>query len=357
MTNVGTSAVYRIDPLRDSRWATLVDRHPRASIFHTVGWLEALRRTYGYRPVVFATSPPTGELKNGIVFASVRSWLTGRRIVSLPFSDHCDPLFDSADELRFMMEYLQADLEREGWKYIEVRPTNGSLGRTAMDYGFQPASAYCLHRIDLQPGLDEIFRGFDKDSVQRRIRRAERAGLIETCGRSDDLLQKFYSLLILTRKRHHLPPQPFLWFRNLVECLGEAVEVRVASAAKGNRPVAALMTLRFKDKVVYKYSASDKEFNYLGATPLLLWRVIENAKAGGATELDLGRSDEGNHGLIAFKDKWVKHSIRLVYFQFPPPSHVGASANWRLRLAKRVFACLPNSLLTAAGRSVYRHVG
>ena len=47
---------YQIDPTKDARWAELVERHPKASVFHTVGWLKTLRRTYGYEPVAFTTS-------------------------------------------------------------------------------------------------------------------------------------------------------------------------------------------------------------------------------------------------------------------------------------------------------------
>ena len=45
-----------------------LEKHPAASIFHTPGWLEALRRTYGYEPVAFTTSPPGHPLTNGSPF-------------------------------------------------------------------------------------------------------------------------------------------------------------------------------------------------------------------------------------------------------------------------------------------------
>ena len=102
----GTSAVsdkakeasavcYEIDPLRDERWASLVESHPHASVFHSNNWLKALRSVYGYEPVVMTTCPPGARLTNGLVFCRVNSWLTGRRLVSLPFSDHCEPLIGS----------------------------------------------------------------------------------------------------------------------------------------------------------------------------------------------------------------------------------------------------------------------
>ena len=84
--------VHQIDPLQDPRWAELLQAHPQASIFHTPGWLESLQRTYGYEPLVLTTSPPGSALTNGVVFCRVKSWLTGERLVSVPFADHCQPL-------------------------------------------------------------------------------------------------------------------------------------------------------------------------------------------------------------------------------------------------------------------------
>jgi len=68
--------VYSFDPLEDARWTECVARHPKASIFHTSGWLRALQRTYCFEPIAFTTSRPTDDLLNALVFSAVRSWLT-----------------------------------------------------------------------------------------------------------------------------------------------------------------------------------------------------------------------------------------------------------------------------------------
>src|SRR5271163_255271 len=88
------------------RWSEFVERHSRSSIFHTVGWLEALRRTYGYEPIVLTTSPAGRELQNGLVLCQVNSWWTGRRLVSVPFADHCEPLVNDADEFNGVLSAL-----------------------------------------------------------------------------------------------------------------------------------------------------------------------------------------------------------------------------------------------------------
>jgi hypothetical protein len=50
---VSLSTCYKVDPLSDSRWADLVEEHPRASLFHSPNWLRALRAVYGYELDVY----------------------------------------------------------------------------------------------------------------------------------------------------------------------------------------------------------------------------------------------------------------------------------------------------------------
>src|SRR5260370_19870914 len=72
-----TMNVYSFDPLQDPRWARFVQGHPRASVFHTSGWLRSLQRTYRFAPIAFTTSGPAEDLGHALVFCGVRSWLTG----------------------------------------------------------------------------------------------------------------------------------------------------------------------------------------------------------------------------------------------------------------------------------------
>lgn len=345
---------YPINPIKDARWAEFVQRHPNSSVFHTVPWLQALHRTYGFEPTAFTTSPPSGRLENGLVFCCVRSWLTGTRLVSLPFSDHCEPLFDSTEELAFLMRHLQTDLDQQNWRYLELRPAVRNLGETGVEIGLFAVRSYFLHTLSLNPNQEELFRSFDRDCVQRRIQRAERARLTERCGNSDDMLKKFYRLFILTRARHCLPPIPYVWFRNLVECFGGGVEIRLA--CKDRMPLSAILTLRFRDGVYFKYGCSDARFNRFGATSWLLWRAIAAAKSGGASHFDMGRTDDGNGGLMAFKNHWVPQPTRAVYWRFPDCPLLDSSENWKLRVAKRAFSRLPNRALVIIGRLAYRHV-
>ncbi len=346
---------YRLDPIQDPRWGSFVRVHPRASVFHTVEWLRTLRRTYGYTAVAFTTTQPGTDLTNGLVFCQVESWLTGRRLVSLPFSDHSEPLCDSTDELRLLIQFMRAVREEQSWKYLQIRPLKARFGQVGAECGFVPCEEYYLHALDLRPCLDDLFCSFDRDSVQRRIQRAERAGLIEKCGRSHDLLKDFYSLFVLTRRRQRVPPTPYLWFCNLVDEMDQALEMRVAY--KDAHPVAAMLTLQFKDTTYYKYGCSDARFNNYAATPWLFWKAITSAKSKGATRFDFGRTEPDNSGLLAFKNQWVPNPRSLVYWRYPGGSVRRPVTHPKWNVAKSAFALLPAELQIMVGKVLYPHVG
>lgn len=347
--------VHKVDPLRDSRWAEMLARHPNASIFHSVPWLEALRRTYGYIPSVLTTSGPGEPLQNGIVFSEVRSWITGRRLVSLPFSDHCELLWDQPEAANSLLRYLATERERGQWSYVEIRSRDQQFGDLSAGTDFRKTNTYFLHEIDLNPSADKIFRSFHKSSIQRRIRHAELVGLQEVSGNGDELVEVFYGLFVQTRRRHKLPPQPRVWFRNLRDSLGDALTVRVAY--KDGMAVAAILTLRFKDIVYYKYGASDTQFHKLGAGPWLMWRAIRDAKETGASRFDLGRSEETHAGLVKYKSHWTEQTTQLTYWRCVGRWYPTRAEHRTLNLGKHVFAHTPQPMLTLFGEFFYKHIG
>jgi CelD/BcsL family acetyltransferase involved in cellulose biosynthesis len=345
------AGAYELDPLRDPRWGALVDSHPRALVFHSPNWLRALRTVYGYEPVVVTTCPPGARLTNGFVFCCVKSWLTGRRFVSLPFSDHCEPLVDNPGEADNLLVRMRRYVDEDKYKYIEIRPVSYEpSNHTQMG----KSVSYCFHRLDLRPSTQELFRNFHKDCVQRKIRRAEREKLEYEEGASEDLLQKFHRLLVMTRRRQFLPPQPIEWFRGLIAAFGNDLKIRVVS--KDGVAVSSILTLSHKKSMVYKYGCSDAESNRFGGTALLFWKTIQEAKDGGFEELDLGRSDTDNPGLVAFKEHWGAPRTLLHYWTYPHrPSR--PTAGWKKSLARKVVSAAPDLALITVGKLLYRHIG
>jgi CelD/BcsL family acetyltransferase involved in cellulose biosynthesis len=342
--------LYEIDPVRESRWTDLVRRCDLSSIFHTAGWLEALRRTYDYQPVAFTDAGPGEPLRNGLLFCRVRSWMTGRRLVSLPFSDHCEPLIESRETLQEMASLLKARTSDEG-QYIELRP----LASTLEADGFSMAARYHHHLIDLRPDVRTLFAGFHKNHIQRTIRRALRFGVTTEIGRSSALLKEFYTLHAATRRRHGLPVQPVNWFRNLVDCLGEDLDILLARYQ--DCPIAAMVTATHKKTIVYKYGCSDAAKHRYGGPSLLFWVAIQRAKEQGLAEFDLGRSDWDDKGLLAYKNHLGAQRATLSYFRCALGSTRARNfSGWSSGL-RMAYSLAPSTLRTRVGSGLYRHFG
>jgi len=342
--------LYTLDPLLDPRWDALVASHPDASVFHTKGWLSALAKTYGYRPVVLTSAAPDKELLDGVAFCEVMSWLTGPRLVSLPFSDHAQPLFTNGQDTLESPEWFQAAHFRDGWQYVELRPISWE---TRPRSTLVPGQEFWLHLLDLTPSLQRLFRDLHKDCVQRRIRKAERERLTYECSCSEKLLSDFYKLHMITRRRLHLLPQPKAWFRNLLAEMGSNAKIQVVR--KNDTPIGAILSLRHSGKVIYKYGCSDKRLHHLGAMPFLFWKLIEESKTEGAEQIDFGRTDLDNPGLIVFKDRLGATRKKLTYLRYPRSDGTSWMRWPSVRIAKTLVASLPDTIVSNIGSLVYRH--
>jgi hypothetical protein len=346
--------IQAIDPIRDPRWPELVLGHPRATVFHTPQWLDALRRTYGYQPVAYVTDGSGSELSGGIPFCEVDSWLTGRRLVSLPFSDHCQPLVESGGELDAVLGTLQRlSLERR-WRYVQLRPLVTEPLGSLDGSGFGREDAEYHYRLDLRADLDTLFRGL-KTVLRYDVRRAERASLRYMVGRDPEMVAAYFRLHVMTRSKQGVPPQPLAWFRNLADCLGEMLEVHLL--LQDDTPIAGLVTIRFRDQFMWKYSASDPMRNGTGLGKSLMWKSICRAKELGASTLDMGRCDRDNVGLAQFKERWGAVPTDLHYLRFPAPSSKPGRSRWMSEASRSIAPRLPAAMLAVAGRVAYRHVG
>jgi lipid II:glycine glycyltransferase (peptidoglycan interpeptide bridge formation enzyme) len=271
-------------------------------------------------------------------------------MVSIPFSDHTAILLKGPEEFYLVVDALKCKMQVSQCRYVELRPTQDMPFE---DAGFTKAAPFYLHTIDLDRGLDSIYRRFHKDCVQRKIRRSEREGLSYSEGRHEEMLEHFYGLLLMTHKRHHTPPQPRLWFSNLAASLGERMTVRIAS--KHGKPIAAIVTLTYKNAMTYKYGCSDARFHGLGGMASLLWRSIQEAKTKGMQVFDLGRSDISHTGLIAFKEHWGAERRPLRYWRYSGETFK-TRHRFEFNTLKNLLPLAPNAVLRLGGPFLYRHI-
>lgn len=346
--------IYSVDPCEDPRWLDLIWKHPAATAFHHPGWLAALRAMYNYPVMAFTTTPPSQPLTNGLPFCLVTTLLTNSRLISLPFTDHLSPLESSVEESMTLLKSCERMAGVRGCRYVELRPASPSPFME--DLAFKPSRREVLHRIDLRPSIEELHKALNYATIRRKINRAGNEGLRFETGTSDELLDDFYGLMVRTRRRHGVPPQPRAWFRTVLSHLPDVARLRLAYA--GRTPIAAMFTLEHGSSFIYKYAASDPERSQTGAAVLLVWQAIQYAKQAGYRWFDMGRTDAAHTGLATYKERWGAQPSPLIYYSCPPPEGGESSVSKAIaRLSMPIVRRMPTSLFVLMGRVLYRHVG
>ena len=340
--------MQRINPAEDSNWNALLAAQPRRSFFHTAEWAKVLADTYGYAPVYFGAGAADGR-SSWLPLMEVDSWLTGRRGISLPFTDDCAPLCAEAETFQTIFRDAVAYGKSRGWKYIESR------GGRELFHEVPASLSFYGHSLDLTAGEDELFSRLES-SVRRAIRKAEKSGVTVEVLQSQEAVRVFYALQCLTRKKHGLPPQPLRFFLNIHRHVLSQNMGMVVLARHQGRPVAGSVHFNFGGQAIYKYGASDETYQDLRGGNLVMWTAIKEHVRRGVRHLDLGRTSVGNEGLRKFKLGWGAAEYRIEYVKFDLKKNkfvtdADGSSGWHTRVFRR----LPVFLSRALGGVLYRH--
>jgi CelD/BcsL family acetyltransferase involved in cellulose biosynthesis len=332
----------------DPGWLQLARQSDQATAFHLPEWSEAVSQTYGFPSFVLAMRGVDGGFLAGLPVMEVRDIVGRRRLVSLPFTDHCPPLHaanvDPADFARSLVHWQAAG----GVPGLEVRAALPSVeGALTQTVGTR-------HLVHLGPDSEALFRGLHRNRIQKRVRRAREYGVEVTLSRSPADLETFYRLHCQTRHRQGVPVQPLRFIRNIWEKVIQAGHGFVILATVQERPVATALFLVWNHHLIYKYGASDSAYWKLGVNFLVHWTAMEWGCVNGYRTYDFGRTDAGHESLREFKAAWGSDEVELSH------TYVGAAgeASGRGRAAeilKQVIRHSPAVVGRAVGEVLYRY--
>jgi hypothetical protein len=345
------NSFQRLDPLEVPGWDRLLSSRPGQCFFHSSAWAGVLRDTYGHRPFYFTRSEGA-NLEALIPVMEVASPLTGTRGVSLPFSDECSVVAGDTIPSGKLLEEVLAFGRARRWRYFECRGDCGG-GRDGRP---QPSSSFFGHELDLTVGEKQLFSQLGSD-VRRAIRKAQKAGLKVELSQTLESVRTYYKLHCKTRKRHGLPPQPFVFFLNIFRhVLARRLGVVVLASLK-NAPVAGAIFCNFGRQVLYKFGASDAKFQSSRGNNLVMWEAIKWFAEKGYERMRFGRTSIGNQGLRRYKLGFGTREYPISYLRYDFRSNgyvtgTDRSSGWHTRL----FGSLPIWALGIVGRLVYPHL-
>lgn len=331
--------IVEIDPLNDPRWSDLESRMPYGSIFTSSKWLRVLQRSYDFAIRCTAIEDASGRLTAAVPHVSI-SDVRGKRLVSLPFSDYCDPLVaDSTTWSRL----ASALVEHRVPLTFRALHNEAILG----DSAFTQYKDAKWHSVDLTRPIDEIWSSVDSSS-RRAIRKSQKQEVQIRPAENKDDLRKFYELHAGVRnQKYRMLAQPYSFFDCIWdEFLGKGDGFLLLAEAE-DRVVAGTMYLRHGDTIYYKFNASDLGQLQLRPNDLLVWEGIRRAKEElGCASFDFGLSDSDQEGLLRFKRKFATEEKTIRFMQH-------RSTRWETRTSEAEWShVLPALTELFTGKSV-----
>jgi len=349
-------------PKQDAEWDSFVTRHPQGLVYHLSAWNRVLRDAFPHIHGQFLVlrKNADGQFQAGLPVYTVKSWLLGKRIVSVPFASFCDPLISSAAELDMLLQEVQGLLKRSKARQIEIRTTNSTLLSASP---LTAGSGYKHHYLSLEKDREALFQSFAKSSVRQKIGQATNAGVLAEAREDESSLKVCHHILAETRRRHALPVLPYSFFHAMGRWLRPG-HLKVFIASHAGKPVAFHLILAFKDLWISEYSGN-AEAAPVGTNQLLYWETIKQAHAAGAKTFSFGRTSNTNEGLLAYKRRWA--TVERDVFDFTltangePQAQTESSQPRELspsyQFVRMLLSKAPLPIYRMIGNYCYRHLG
>ena len=341
------------DDTEITKWDEFVESHPLGTPYHLSCWLRTIQKTYLFEPVLYVYKEANGEMAGVFPFFLIKSFFTGTRFVSLPFSDYGGPLFKENINENELLSIIKKDYGSSA-KYIEIRSVIHG------DTDFKCHNYYKHHVLNLETDLDKIKQKINKRTIQYSIRKAEKAGVEIKEENSQYGMDEFCRLNTLTRKKHGVPSQPKIFFTNLLDNVILKGHGFILLAIYDSKVIASSFFLKFSKQIHYKFNASDPEYlKKLSANHLLTWTAIKKGISEKYIYMDFGRTSPDNHGLMRYKSMWGMDCFDVPYYYYP--KIIGATSikesGIHYRIMTSIWRSLPDAALEKISGIIYKHLG
>lgn len=350
------ACIEYINPARDERWDRFVESHDYGWVCHLSGWKEVLESSFSHMKGFYPVILEGPRIKAALPVFEVNSWLTGRRLVSIPFASLCDPLVASSDELEELFSSVLSLLRKLRAGKIEIRAFHSLplLDKKQVTCN----KHYKTHYLDLQKP-EILQKKFHRTCVRQKISRAVKSNFVLRTARTEEDIEQFYILYCMTRQKLGLPSQPCAFFKNIWRVFSPSGKVQVIFAMKDGQFASALMLLRFRDRVSAEYLGWNNAFTEMSPNHFVFWEAIKAAYADGFKIFDFGRTSPLSESLMDFKSRWGTEVADLpqLYYPATQTSAAGHANSRKYMIINKLCRKSPDFIYPILGNFCYRHLG
>jgi len=339
-------------------WDAFVRQHPLGWMCALSNWQHVIESAFPHirGQVITLRDAESGTIRAGLPLYTVKSWLLGTRLVSVPFATLSDPLVTNHEQFSALLEQAVGLSKREHASSIEVRAWKHRTPESRTP--FTQIAPYRHQFVRLDKSQDELWRQLHATTIRQRIKRAIRNGIAISEGNASEDIAIFCRLLSVSRRRLGLPFLPERFFRSLCESFENTGYVRILIARHASRPVAVALFLDYGETTLVEYIGEDAMMQAMGAGKLLYWEAMRDAHARGRSVFSMGRTHNTNEGLMRYKERWGAVSEPLTRFFWPAPAKPEpVLTSPRYQVAQAVFRHAPYPVCRLLGAFFYRHWG
>lgn len=336
------------NPVNIQEWNEKLLPFHQANIFHTSMWARVLSNTYGYDSQ-YIIGKKKGQVVSLMPLMHIMSPITGKRGVSLPFTDVCPILISEESHKKILWNQALEQAKANQWNYIETRSNQ------LLDPETPVSTQFYEHKVMLNAEPEQLFQRM-KSSTRRNIRKAEQSKVTIQHEQSLDAMKLFYQLHSLTRKRHGMPIQPWEFFKNIYKYILQTDHGFISIAYYQDKPIASSVYFYFGQNALYKFGASNLDYQSVRPNDLIQWNAIKHFQSTGFKSLSLGRTDWGHEGLRRYKlglgteESIIKyHKYDIKKKQFNQVDLENENAGFHMKNA-------PIIVLKMIGQFAYKHV-
>lgn len=339
-------------------WDAFVASNERGTLYHQSKWQRVVEGAFPHIRGHFlaVVKSDSDAIIAGMPLYEVRSWILGNRLVSSPYSNWCDPLVSSDEQLELLLAEARKLGDSLGVKRIEIKCR--ATRRENLPEGWRVHDAWKLHTTQLNQTEKDLWAKLSRTAVRLLIRKAEKRGIEVAIETNATATREFYDVFLETRRNLGLPAIPYRYFESLRSSLSDESGVLFV-ARKSGEMLGAVWLLKGPREAHLEFAASGTGATKSGTMQLLYWRAMQYAQKKACKEFSFGRTAKDSQGLLVYKRRWntTEEDLFLLISDGNKKSKPSRLRAIGKRFFHRAQQVLPRPIYRRLGSFMYRHWG
>lgn len=341
--------IISVNPkISQKEWEDYVFKHPEGNVYHLPAWKEVLEESFAnYQPFYLFAFDAKKKLSGILPLFQVRSFLTGKRMVSLPFSYVCGPIADSDEIGKILLKEAKKICQKNQSDYLEIRCFNPKNIR------WQLSQYYSTYRLLLFQDPNRILQKFDSE-IRRKIRKGQKMGARVIQDNSQEGLRTFYRLNLLNKKSLGVPAHPLEFMEKIRQKMAKYYRLYLVKV--DNLPIAGGIRFFYKKTALAVYGAADRRYLNFFPNNLRDWQAIVDACQEGYAVFDFGRVPQNDPRQASYKKDWGAKEQKLAYYYPSRPKKLIHERNsFSYHLISQIWKKLPLGAAQLLGENLFKH--